>query len=780
MCAAGAADSRCPKTAWHACRALDPLVVAAVVLVFHWRAVRPGWAFAEGDIRYFFLAARDAVQCALREGRLPLWERGSYVGYPLVADPQVALFDFTTWLTLPWDAARALTLGTLVHLVVMALGMQLWMRLRGLGRAQAVLAAIIFVLGAKQTVHLHHWTFAAATAWWPWMLAGVDGFAISARARWLILVACATAACWFGGSPQMAHFGLLLVGGFAVAHAPALWRRRRRDPFLLAAAIILGTTMALPEILPAAQLAAYGPRGGSGLGYSFAATYGWADRYGLALLLLPGSFGGEAWTTVTNPWEATGYVGILPIALVFAAPVRRNRVAFFAFGAILGVWLSFGRYAWLDLHRVAYAVIPGFSSFRVPTRALMVTSLCVAVLAAEGMNSLSTRGLSVGAAWRLGGILLAVIVAAHVLPRLPSFSLDRASGTTFAWRATAVAALGLLWIRMVHREGMRPRWAVALCCFCWVDQYGAFGSSNTVMRAEALTPAFEAVLPALPTAQGSRVAVFTERAIEYNEAQRVRRESPTGYGPSIIERVRRIIEWTRSGTLALQSGVNVILPEGDPQSTRWRLLATSSVITRAPLVPEHVVVDTKNGPVILQGAPALPRVYWAGSFVQHGDAGIETFLEDAARGDQVVIAEPAPFHAGERSGPVPAEDVAVGPRTLSAVVDAPREGVVVVLDPWFPGWSASVDGEAAAILRANYAFQAVAVSRGRHRIVLSYENRPFVLGCALAAVGATALLALALIARAGRAVPGLGDPNHDQRTMPDDEQRRAHSHTPCT
>ena len=75
---------------------------------------------------------------------------------------------------------------------------------------------VLFALGAKQTVHLIHWNFAATTAWWPWMLAGVEGFAVTGRGRHLLLAAVATGFCWLGGSPQMALFGSIAAG----SHAP--------------------------------------------------------------------------------------------------------------------------------------------------------------------------------------------------------------------------------------------------------------------------------------------------------------------------------------------------------------------------------------------------------------------------------------------------------------------------------------------------------------------------------------------------------------------------------
>jgi hypothetical protein len=61
-------------------------------------------------------------------------------------------------------------------------------------------------------------------------------------------------------------------------------------------------------------------------------------------------------------------------------------------------------------------------------------------------------------------------------------------------------------------------------------------------------------------------------------------------------------------------------------------------------------------------------------------------------------------------------------------VDSPAPSVVVVSQTFYHDWSASVDGQNVRLLRANYAFQAVEVPQGTHKVVLRYVDRAFEFG----------------------------------------------------
>lgn len=55
-------------------------------------------------------------------------------------------------------------------------------------------------------------------------------------------------------------------------------------------------------------------------------------------------------------------------------------------------------------------------------------------------------------------------------------------------------------------------------------------------------------------------------------------------------------------------------------------------------------------------------------------------------------------------------------------------GYLVLLDSFYPGWRAYVDGREVEILQANYAFRAVEVQAGKHEVEFRYRPWTFYFG----------------------------------------------------
>jgi hypothetical protein len=67
-------------------------------------------------------------------------------------------------------------------------------------------------------------------------------------------------------------------------------------------------------------------------------------------------------------------------------------------------------------------------------------------------------------------------------------------------------------------------------------------------------------------------------------------------------------------------------------------------------------------------------------------------------------------------------------------VDTPESAMIVVAQNYYHPWKASVDGQAARLWRANYAFQALVAPAGKHVIELLYQDWKFYWGLAISTI----------------------------------------------
>jgi hypothetical protein len=169
----------------------------------------------------------------------------------------------------------------------------------------------------------------------------------------------------------------------------------------------------------------------------------------------------------------------------------------------------------------------------------------------------------------------------------------------------------------------------------------------------------------------------------------------------------------------------------------------------------HFLADPTKGTWAVPSAPrvyeirsALPMAYWMDGAEVAADA--DTALE------RVAAAAPSPVVVLEASSgqQVKAGEGAYAPakvtrRTegMTVEVEAPGPGFVVVNEAWYPGWEARVDGERAAVVRANSLVMAVRVPAGAHRIEMAF--RPWQ-PRALEPIAVAALVAVGVISLRGR------------------------------
>ncbi|MFH1861196.1 MAG: YfhO family protein, partial [bacterium] len=98
------------------------------------------------------------------------------------------------------------------------------------------------------------------------------------------------------------------------------------------------------------------------------------------------------------------------------------------------------------------------------------------------------------------------------------------------------------------------------------------------------------------------------------------------------------------------------------------------------------------------------------------------------------------------------------PQMVSMEVQAPGSGVLVLVDSYFPGWRALVDGKETPIYPANSCYRGVVLPAGRHEVTFLYQPSSFHTGLWISAGGFLLWLVLQLFRRRPHATKPAAEP----------------------
>jgi hypothetical protein len=173
----------------------------------------------------------------------------------------------------------------------------------------------------------------------------------------------------------------------------------------------------------------------------------------------------------------------------------------------------------------------------------------------------------------------------------------------------------------------------------------------------------------------------------------------------------------------------------------------------SPLAKPHAVHEPIWDPQlnVYENPRVLPR-----AFVVHHATVLATDGAQAGallaldpRADVILDAAPSPAPAPSPAGSTmePARVTAHERKRVTVEAELPSAGILVLADTWYPGWTVTVDGAPAPLLRADYAFRGVALPAGRHVVDFRFSSRPAALGLWLSLLGLLSLVAVGLVGR---------------------------------
>jgi hypothetical protein len=733
---------------------LVPMILALLTVIFLRQVILPSgadYALDGKDFQAMFYPLQEVIQQTIKSGELPLWNPHQFIGHPLVGNPHTALLYPASWLMWAFGVVRGMNLSMVFHGWLGAWGMAVFLRRLKSSHLGSLLAGIIYAMSgwAATRYYVGHYNLFVIFGWIPWMMAAYH-YALEKRTLRSTLPGMAvTGIALLGGHPP-----LMLDGGIALV---TLWvfDFAQRDDFLrgavesgllLTAIVVGGVLLGAAMVFPAAELAQVSARSSSDL--SFANSFALPPAQFL-MLAFPNFFGNPK----VPPYyyygadffeEFLAYAGMLPLVAIPLLFRWRKTVNWYFLGLVaLGCVMAVG----LDgaLMPMLWRWVPGFTLFRTPGRslyfvmigmagatAMLVTALQAATVEErrEALRPAVRLWLPVAIALCFVGAVYFsgwYVSASHVEPMpLRAFTASGALATG------GIILLGVWFVFWLWSDDHPKAYNWALLLTCLLVTLDAWHVGIPIITVSELheDPLWAGARVNIPL--GADARVVAPLGFE-NLASVTGHLNVTGYDPLPVETFRKLAETTDAS---------------DPSAPVNTLLGVKYFMTTKPYdKPDFKLIGIadKNN-IYYQRTDAFPRTWIATTvMVEPNDDAVR--LNHIAPGKEDLSATVYLDHAVDcpsAGGTAEITDYRANSVTIAAHGNG---GMLTLSDQYYPGWTATVDGNSVPIVRADTVFRSVCVPAGDHTVRFEYRPMSFFTGVACTAIGWLLWLILALVMR---------------------------------
>jgi hypothetical protein len=771
-------------------------VLLGITLAFYHGLWLPGLVLIKRDSYGFYPPLKQYLMERLSAGELPQWFPYESLGRPYIGVTHTGVFHPFTALSFLFSAHDAHRAATLFTCLLAAIGAFMLGRRLNFSRTGALLAGLAFALSGYVVSLTESVLYLYSICLLPLFCFALEK-ALNDSRGWVVAPAVVWATVFLIGDVQTGYYYgfVALLWTAARARGSRLLACLRLIPIcglvILLAAIQLGPAWAVfidSERLQPAQFheqALVWSTHPLRLVTVLASPIG---EYADPLQGAGAPYSGLRGRDIGYFWAESLYLGVPVTGLALLGAWQRRDLRVLAILGILALLLSLGQ--WGGLYEVFYRIVPLWSAFRFPEKFMGLFAFAIAMLAGAGLDIFRT---GVGGPWPwitvavlCGGAGLGFHIdvvstwTAAILgaPAALARELTDSAAVAFLCNAATALGAGIIVAGLMRRERPHPRLLLgALVMIVSLDLSRAnLGAYHTAPgEAATFVPPFAEVLKSregtlrpghfrvVPLDES--LAVVPEPLIHqlgYYEAVMVARrqaldvlhnaqfhiESPKrylpGYKAEFIAMVKQKMGTQAAARFNVAYYIGLLSHLKQPQVARG-LVAT---------LPEYELALFKN-PI-----PAKPRVYLSRQ-PEYTSSPVDpmTLLPrtDFLSGEvDVIETTDATLPGPALNGSAAIERYA--PEEVRVRVATPRPAVLILLDAFEKGWTATLEnGVAVPIMRANALVRAVVVPAGTHVVTFRYETPLLRVGAAVSLLGA--LLCLGLIthawwmARANKSVP---------------------------
>jgi len=658
------------------------------------------------------------------------WSPYHFGGFPMIADPQSAIWTVTLWIPSLISAAPSMKLVDTIHLMHLLVGAfaVFWFgRTQGWRWEASIAAALTYMMAGAATFRLEHMLMTVSYMWVAIALWRLNAAIIFGGLWRGILFGIALAALIIDRN-HVAYLGAwFLLAWWVVAALPQVsvdgFEKILKQHYPIAVGGILALMLVAVPVILLLQLADNSNRPE----FSYLDS-SWQSLHPLSIFtfFLPEYYGAldgsvRHWGPASHIWGGENltmhrgmlhmYSGVLPLVLIVWLGIIKMQlvvagVRFFAVASVCYLVYSLGRYT--PIFNFLYEFVPGVDLFRRPSDGLFLFGFSIALLTGALFNQLgSVSKFKIS----LTGSLVIAVTAILILYLMFTTARDYERLEDFAHSlllpvfATIIIMTCLYLTNRCLLVGNMAM--VAILGVAATDL--VYHSTNNRMNARSSThyqvlettdghSIFEKVGQLARNEDKFGVSWRTETIglgpVVQNLPQVIRSQSMLGYNPLRLAGFEKYIAPDMQNSAAKNRNFGMAMASYDSELTNE--LGLRFIVSGVPIEMLDMGVSPNRFELIDR--------------IQHGRR--EAYIyENALALDRAKLLK--------NSGEIRVERYSN--TEIQLEVYSERADLLILREFYYPGWIATIDGASAKLLRHDKLFRAVNIPQGKSSIIIRFE-----------------------------------------------------------
>lgn len=660
---------------------------------------------------------------ALKHGRIPFWNPYSFAGSPHLANYQSAvLFPLNILFFLPFKFIDVWSFLVILQPLLAGIFMYLLARALGISRAGSTLSSTSFMFCGFLTTWMGYATLGYAILPLPFAIYCIVKFIKKEKLIWLILFSLTFPFSFFAG-----HFQTSIYFAFAVILFILyclLIEKERKKYLKILLFFVFGILLTMPQVLPSLEFYTQSVR--SSLFQNVEAI---PPSY-ISTFFSPDFFGNPV---TRNDWfghyaEWNGFTGFIALSFAWLTVVtkRSKKTYYFIILLFLSLLLAF-KTPILEL--IIFLKIPVIST-SAASRIIVLFSFSCAILSGFGIDiffkKIEKRKIII---WLLSLLIIVLISFAA------GFSSIHTSEKINIALKNSVLPIGFLFlvlilslIKLFDRKRIFRFGVFAIIIIAGFEMYRFSGKwQNFDLKDKVFTDT--------PVINFLKDKVSYNRTAGFESAEvSVFYKIPvlSGYDPLYISSFGEFSKYVENETIGPSGrsavlfpnngkfskealdflGVKYIVYKYSDKNYPWAFPLSSyagSSLTK--------VYDDKYFKVFKNNNSFDRAFLVSGSGVIQGQDSLEKLFK-------VDLKEKNSFAKGNGNAKI----VDYEPEKIVIKTEAPEKAQLVLTDPYYPGWSVSVNGKKENVMKAYQTFREVEVPKGTSIVEFSYKPSSFFIG----------------------------------------------------